>query len=192
MLSKKLQLKFYLERNGKPLELESFVPVFHDWIRRDALGELLIDVADYAHVQDGPGVVLIGHASDYFLDLGDGRPGLLYTRKRDASESGPERVAEAFRRALKACRLLEQAEPLAGHVRFRTDEVLVRVVDRASTANDDQNFNELRGELEATLAQLWAGASVRIEREGSPKELLTARVRAASAPTLDTLLNRAG
>ena len=190
MLSKKLQLKFFLEQNGKPLELESFVPVFHDWIRRDALGELLIDVADYAHVQDGPGVVLIGHASDYFLDLGDGRPGLLYTRKRDAAGSGPERVAEAFRRALKACRLLERAEP--GHVRFRTDEVLVRVVDRASTANDEQSFNELRGELEATLAQLWAGASVRVEREGSPQELLSARVRASSAPTLETLVNRAG
>ena len=77
-------------------------------------------------------------------------------------------------------------------MRFRTDEVLVRVVDRAGTTNDDANFNELRAELETTLAQLWAGTSVRIEREGSPKELLTARVRAGAAPPLETLVARAG
>lgn len=192
MSSNKLQIKFFLEQNGKPIELEPFVPVFHDWIRRDALGELLIDVADYAHVKDGPGVVLIGHGSDYFLDLDQGRPGLLYTRKRGAPDNAAELVADAFRRALKACSLLERAAGLAGRVRFRTDEVLIRVPDRLAAANDDAGFAELRAQLEAPLAQLWAGSPVRIEREGSPKELLTARVRASSAPSLETLLNRAG
>lgn len=192
MLSNKLQVKFFLEQNGKPLELAPFVPVFHEWIRNDALGELLIDVVDYAHVHDGPGVVLIGHASDYFLDLDQGRPGLMVTRKRDASGDAEQRIRDAFRRTLKACRLLEQAQSLNGHVRFRTDELLVRVVDRVAAANDEAHFQELKAELAATLAGLYAGAALRVDREGSAKELLTVRVRASSPPSLDTLANRAG
>jgi hypothetical protein len=189
MVSDKLQLKLYVEQNGKPFELEPFVPVFHDWIRTNALGELLLDVVDYAHVQNGPGVVLIGHAADYSLDLRDGRPGLLYNKKRQPPPAG-ERFTDAFRRALKACTLLEQEQKLDGHVRFKTDQLVVKVVDRAATANDDDSFAALRSELEPTLAKVYGGAAVRVERVGTPKELLTARITASDAPSAATLLSR--
>lgn len=191
MRSNKLQIKFYIEQNGTALELEPFVPVFHDWIKRDALGELLIDVVDYAHVHRGPGVVLIGHGSDYFIDAADGRPGLLYTRKREAPSDPAERLQDAFKRALTACRLLEQEPALAGHIRFSTAEVVVRVLDRLTTSNDDASFVALKRELEPVLTKLYAGSKVEFERAGSSKELLTARVRASSSPDLETLVGRA-
>ena len=66
----------------------------------------MIDVANYAHVPKGPGVVLIGHGSDYFIDEGEGRLGLLHSRKRGAPDAG-DRLADAFRRTLHAASLLE-------------------------------------------------------------------------------------
>jgi len=108
MDGQKLQLKFFV---AEPFgfQLEPFVPVFHDWIRRKLLGtETLIDVADYAHVHHGPGILLVGHQSDYYIDLGQGRPGLLFSRKREALAEPAANIQDAFRRALYACSLLEQ------------------------------------------------------------------------------------
>ena len=65
----KLQLKIYLTpESAKSFDVESLIPVFHRWIKQRALPELTIDVASYQHVPQGPGVVLIGHGADYFLD----------------------------------------------------------------------------------------------------------------------------
>ena len=79
----KLQLKIYLTpESARAVDLEDLIPVFHRWIKQRLLPELTIDVANYRHVPQGPGVVLIGHGSDYFMDEGEGRPGLLHNRKR--------------------------------------------------------------------------------------------------------------
>ena len=37
------------------VDLEPLIPIFHDWIRDRVFEELLLDVADYRHVPEGPG-----------------------------------------------------------------------------------------------------------------------------------------
>ncbi|HEX3371272.1 MAG TPA: hypothetical protein VHS08_02075, partial [Candidatus Acidoferrales bacterium] len=69
-----------LLQNPQGIRLEPLVPVFHSWIEHQN-GELLIDVADYAHVPAGPGVVLIGHEGNYSVDNADDRLGVRYNRK---------------------------------------------------------------------------------------------------------------
>src|SRR4051812_46624230 len=96
----KLQLKIYAEPTHG-LELDAYIPVFHAWIKHHVLKDLLIDVANYAHVPNGPGVALIGHGADYFMDEGEGRLGLLYNRKRAAPEPGA-RLGDAFRSVVHA------------------------------------------------------------------------------------------
>jgi hypothetical protein len=189
MEAKKLQVKFFLENES--VKLEDIVPVFHAWIREHKLGtEMLVDVADYAHVQDGPGVVLIGDASDYYLDLADGRPGLLYSRKRWASENASERVEDALRRALNACRLLE-SEALAVPLRFRTDEVLFRINERLHSENTDAGFAKVRPVLEQAFAKLY-GKAPSLERQGEARELLTVKASSPGAADVKTLLDRLG
>jgi hypothetical protein len=76
-LEGRLELKLFAEPNGVP-EARDLVPVFHGWIRdRRIPHELLIDVADYSHVHQGPGVILVGHRAMYGIDRTDGRPGFL-------------------------------------------------------------------------------------------------------------------
>lgn len=190
MDARKLKLKVFVEHLDR-LELESLVPVFHGWIRDGALDEPMIDVADYRHVPNGPGVVLIGHGSDYYLDQGEGRLGLLYSRKRQAPSDPTERLFDVFTRAFAACRLLENEAALGGRVRFRTDELLFQIPDRLGYPNTPEVHQMIRPELEAFVSRLYAG-SVTLEPRGGPREQLGVAIRASRAPSLDTLMKRLG
>jgi len=190
MKSEKLQIKFFAKPD-RSFEIEAIVPVFHRFIREHAFDELMIDVADYKHVKNGPGIALIGDANDYFLDEGEGRPGLLFSRKRHGS--GPEaRLREGFARALKACTLLEAAPELGGKLAFASDEVLVRTPDRLNAPNDDASFAEISGELGPLLDKLYGAGSYRVERGPLSPEPLSLRVKATSTPTLAAMLAKLG
>src|SRR5436190_3259719 len=155
----KLQLKIYATPEAaKAIGPEALIPVFHRWIKDHVLPELTIDVANYGHVPEGPGVVLIGHGSDYFIDEGERRLGLLHNRKR----SGPpaaERLSDLARRTLHAAALLEKEPSLAGKLAFATNELLFRVNDRLAAPNTEATFGAVRAELEALGKQLY-GAPV--------------------------------
>ena len=188
MESNRLSVKVYAETSAP---LEHFIPALHRWIRESVLDELVIDVADYGHVQEGPGVLLVGHASDYCWDQSEGRLGVTYTRKRDAPPPA-ERLADAVRRALNAARLLERERGLEG-LRFKTDELLVRALDRLHAPADAAGFAALKAELEPLATRLYPGANVSIEREGEARDPLSARIRAsASAGSVDELFSRIG
>jgi hypothetical protein len=183
--SNRIQVKVFASKFPEP---GAFVPVFHRWIRERVLDELAIDVADYEHVHEGPGVVLIGHSFDYYWDLGEGRPGLVYTRKREAP--APEaRLTDAVRRALVGCRLLEQ-DPALGGIAFRTDELLVRLPDRLHAPSSAANYGALEAELASLAAKLYGAAKPTIERVGDDREVLAARVKSSAAAGIAELLAR--
>jgi hypothetical protein len=187
----KLQLKIYLTpESARTLDVEALIPVFHRWIKQRALPELMIDVANYQHVPKGPGVVLIGHGADYFLDEGEGRPGLLHNRKRAGLAPG-ERLADLARRTLHAAALLEKDLALTGKIKFATNELLFRVNDRLAAPNTDATLAALRPELETLARTLFAGA-FDLTRVGGAKELFAVRITTGTSAPLATLLERAG
>jgi hypothetical protein len=187
----KLQLKIYATpASAQSLEAEAFIPVFHRWIKERRLPELVIDVANYVHVPEGPGVVLIGHGSDYFMDEGEGRLGLLHNRKR----SGPapaERLGDLARRTLHAASLLEKDLALVGKLKFATNELLFRVNDRLAAPNTDATLARFKGELDALAQRLFA-APFTLARVGGSKDLFAVRLTTIDSPPLATLLDRAG
>jgi hypothetical protein len=168
----KFQVKVYTKSGD--IELEKLVPVFHEWIRQKKIDdELLIDVADYAHVPQGPGVVLIGHQSDYYLDVADDRPGLLYSRKRGFDGSLQEGIDDTFRRALQACRMLEEESNL--DFEFATDEVFFRVQDRLNAPNEAATYEAYKPALEHATSTFF-GDSASFERVGGPREPFAVRI----------------
>jgi hypothetical protein len=182
----KLQVKLFID--GDVPHADRFIPVFHDWIKHHKLPELLIDVANYAHVPKGPGVALIGNDGDYFIDDTDGRAGLLYSRKREAPV--PEaRIADAFRRALNAATLLEKS--FDGKLRFRTDELLFRINDRLKAPAGETTFTEVRPELDAHCTKLFAGTH-KLALVGGAKQLFSVKITTDGKADLATLLGRAG
>jgi hypothetical protein len=187
----KLQLKIFVAPDAaRPIDPESFVGVFHRWIKQKLLPELVIDVASYLHVPKGPGVVLIGHGSDYFMDEGEGRLGLLHNRKR-AGLAPADRLADLARRTINAAALLEADPTFGGKLRFSTRELLFRINDRLAAPNTDATFAALKPELTAWANGLYAG-KVALERAGSPKDLFSVRLTSPTEIPLAALLERAG
>jgi hypothetical protein len=171
----KFQFKLFIA-NPDALDLDAVVPVFHDFIRERALPELLIDVADYAHVEGGPGVVLIGHGYDVYVDLMDGRPGVLVSRKRDAEGSTEDIVRNTLSLALRAAALLEERLP----IRFSTGEALFRAIDRLRTPNDDATHATLGPVVESVCGALAKVSGV--SRAGDPRAPYTISLALESAP----------
>jgi hypothetical protein len=191
MSPQKLQLKIFASPDSaRAIESEELIPVFHRWIKEHVLPELIVDVANYAHVPEGPGVGLIGHGSDYFMDRGEGRLGLVHTRKRSGSPPA-ERLTDLARRTLHVASLLEREPALKGKLRFDPSELLLRVNDRLEAPSSDETFGALRGELEALAAKLFGGP-FELVRVGGPKDLFSVRFTGPSGAPLATMLERAG
>lgn len=173
----RLQLKLYVASTSFPSALQT-TGIFQGWIRDKRLGEeMLIDVADYAHVHHGPGIMLIGHQADYALDESEGRTGLLYSRKRDFGGEFPEQLGEALRRLKTAAEALQAEAALPAPLTFANDELLVRVNDRLHWRNDDASAERLIPEIRRGIATWWQVSedSVEVKREGEPRQLLTLR-----------------
>lgn len=153
------------------INLVDAIPVFHKWIQDKTMPELLIDVADYKHVPEGPGVMLIGHEADYSLDETDGRLGLLYNRK---SEVEGDALQQAFSSAHAAVRVLEATEVFAGRLEFSTTELEVILNDRLLYPNTEETWTEVIAAFEAFATDLYGAGNYTIERRGEPRD----RVRA--------------
>src|SRR5689334_11638937 len=140
-------------KDAEKVDLEAVVPVFHSWIQGQIFDELLLDVADYSHVPDGPGIVLIGHEADYALDNTDGRLGLRYNRKAPMPGSNRERLVQATRAALSAFERLEQDFNL----HFNNREMEIVINDRLLAPNNEETRQAVEPELKAFLDQLFGG-----------------------------------
>jgi len=159
------------------IDLAMAIPVFHRWIQNRVTSELLIDVADYRHVPDGPGVILIGHEAHYALDSAGGRFGLLYNRRTEAEGSTREKIQQAYDAALAACKRLEDEPEFRGKLKFHPGDVELIFNDRCLTPNTDETFAALLPEIERLFNGLWGGGSFELSRRGEPRDRL--RVGAA-------------
>jgi hypothetical protein len=172
MNPKRIALKLFATRPVPRDELHRFIGVFHGFIQEAAVPGLLIDVADYAHVPDGPGVMLIGHDVDYGIDLTRGRTGLLAVRKR----AGDEGLAALFRDALgklrAAARALEGDEHAA--IQFDTRELEIAFPDRLAAPNNAAAFELASKEL-LPVARAELGDAVRFANAAAddPRRMLT-------------------
>jgi hypothetical protein len=143
--------------------LDAAIPVFHRWIQAGALPELLIDVADYRHVPDGPGVILIGHEANYSLDCSNGRLGLLYNRKSICGNAFEERLSLAYERAHDAARRLEREPEFAGRLSFDAHRCEVLINDRRLAPNNAETWALVRPELESFFRRLWGEEDIRLD-----------------------------
>lgn len=192
MNASKIHLALYFA-DADALPLEPFVPLFHHWIKTDALGEVLVDVSDYGHAHQSPvAVLLTGHGSDYAIDLSEGRPALAYRRKRAAPEATVDRLDDAWTRLLVAAHELEQAPDFKPRLRLRTDELRFRIADRLNAPNTDATQREVEPHLREALSRWFGDHEVSIDREGSAREMFSLRIRIADPPSVSQLLSRRG
>ena len=173
MVLLRVQVKFFVE-NPAALDLPAFVGIFHRWIQQNSVPGLLIDVADYKHVHEGPGILLIGHEGDYSLDMTGGRPGLLYTRKRKVDATLQDQLRQAFQLAQTAVDLIEAETPL----RFKKDQAEIRFADRLLIRNEPATLDTLRPDLAAVLSEIYGDVTPTLSVTSTdPREVFTVRVQ---------------
>src|SRR4051794_21881369 len=184
MQAQKLCVKLFLK---DPAQLHGLklVPVFQSWIQMHAVEDhLAIDVADYEHVPDGPGTVLVTHEANFSLDNGGGRPGLLYQRKQPLPGGFGGRLGTIFSATLQGAARLEENPGLE----FRTDEISLRIADRLLAPNTAETFATVKPELEAFLRKLLGSASFQLEHKASADKLFEVGIKSATTASVSDLL----
>ena len=179
-----------LVRNPEEVDLEPLIPVFHGWIQ-DPVGEgLLLDIADYRHVDAGPGVVLIGHEGNYSVDNTDNRLGVRYNRKAALDGSNQDRLKQATRAALTACQRLEGDPRLGGRLRFNGQEIEIFVNDRLLAPNCDATREAFKSDFQIFFQKLFGGSEYSMSYGSDPRKLFTVSVKAAQPFPLADLLEK--
>lgn len=174
------------------VDLEPLIPTFNRWIQEQAFEELLLDIGDYRHVPAGPGVVLIGHQANYSVDNADNRLGVRYNRKAVLAGSNQDRLVQATRAALIACRQLEAEPLLAGKLRFGGHEIEITINDRLLAPNDPATREALDPDLHLFLEKLFRGSEISVAYPADRRSLFGITAKASRPFSIADLLANIG
>jgi hypothetical protein len=173
-------VKLYSTEPGIPDS--TFVPIFHEWIRGRALGMVLLDVADYTHVPDSPGVMLIAHETTFSLDRSDGRFGLLAQQRRPIVGNADDAIATTLRQALLVADRLEADRRLAGRLAFDRTSIRIEANDRLRSPNSEIGFAAFEPWARTGVSRVYPHASIRaIPLAAPPRERLAIDVEILAA-----------
>jgi hypothetical protein len=173
-----------LVKDSASVDWAAVVPLFHGWIQGQIFEELLLDVADYSHVPDGPGIMLIGHEADYALDNTDGRLGVSYKRKAPLPGSNRDRLEQGVRASMKAFERLAQDLKLD----FNGRDVEIVINDRLLAPNTAETRNAVEPELKSLFTGLFAEADYSLAYQSEPRRLFGVTASATREFSLDELL----
>jgi hypothetical protein len=187
----KVNVKVFLDA-AQGLEADALLAVFGRWRLEE--GEEIVDLADYAHVPEGPGILLVSHRWHFGVDWDGGRPGLFYSSRKGLEGSLEERFAAVIRAGFEKGRRLLAEPELRGSAQPLAGELEVVINDRLLAPNTDQSDAALRPALEAALKRLYAGGSYELRRDADPSRRLGYRVSAAvpAGVTFEALISRLG
>jgi hypothetical protein len=191
MDSQRFTAKLFTLDAAASVPKEDVVLFFHRVIQDRLLDEITVDVTDYSHVPDGPGVMLICHEAHYSMDRGGGRLGLRCAAKRGATGDTAERIRRVLRKVLRLAERMEAHEILGGRVKFDTRSALVSIEDRLVAPSAQETFDALAPVLAGVATDVW-GAPPVLVRVGSPKEPFQVEMSAPVGPTVTDLLSRLG
>lgn len=185
---KRIAVKFFVTDPEAGADLAPFIPLFHRFIQQASVPGLLLDVADYAHVPSGPGVVLIGHDVDYGIDSVSGRTGLLVVRKRAGETPLAELLADTLSKALAMVDAI--VEDGSAKIQFDLGRVEIQLLDRLAAPNDEKGLAAVKQSVESVASKLFGQSTLaRVAAEDS-RVPLTIEAVAAEAADAKTLLGR--
>lgn len=180
MTLKRYQVRLF-QSGGSEVAFEEIVPVFHKWIREGASNGLLIDVADYKHVPNGPGIMLVGFEEDYSYGEADGRRVLSVVVKRPDGLALRESAAVAIRRLLDAADRLEREPALIGRLRFDASQIEIALLDRLAVERAGIDRKSVADSVARAIESLGAaGVSVEWLEHTDPRRPAKLIVRLAN------------
>ena len=167
----KFGIKLYLTSNNS-FDSKSMIPVFHSWIQNKTIdNHLLIDVADYSHIKDGPGVMLVAHEGIFSLDQENFHPGIMYMRKTKMEGNFNKRLIKILDITLQAANLLNNND---FNRDFDFTQNLFRFIanDRRIAENTLENQNLYQGVVREVLQEKYKTSNVKFVNISNKNERL--------------------
>jgi len=158
-----VNVKFFI-KNPDYINVAEAAGVFQKWIQEDRVDDLLIDVADYRHVPEGPGVILVGHNAIYSLDEAEGRPGILFNRRTVSDAAPADQIKDGIETARKICGMLAQEDGFKGKLEFSDTTLQITINDRNLAPNTDETLQALKPDIESALTATLGEGSYTLNR----------------------------
>jgi hypothetical protein len=136
----------------------------------------LIDVADYRHVPEGPGVILVAHNAFYSLDNNKDRPGLHFNRRTPVDGDTRQVLVHALESARNFARLMAGDDRLDGKLILDRRTLQIAVNDRQFAQNSDATLARLQPDTEAALKQTLGERSYSFTLTTDPRARFTVEV----------------
>jgi hypothetical protein len=174
------------------LNLDPFLSIFGRWRTETEHPAQWVDLADYAHMSRGPGIVLIGHQCNFSFDLGGTSPGILYVSKRGLDGPAEDRLRRVLCNALDLSRRLLAEPEFPPEVRIHSGSLELKFNDRLETPNTDETDRLLRPVVLAVLNRLWPCCGYELLPARDPASLYGFSVRSAQNEPLEQLAARLG
>lgn len=134
MEAQKVVIKFPAQVDN--VDLGAIGAVFTKWIQDSAIPGTLIDVADYSHMFEGLGVILVAHEYIISLDQQDGVDGLRIAYRLNSEDSLADRIKAGVQ-------LLNQADELLKasglDLNLNKSEYFIGVADRLNAGSEIHN-----------------------------------------------------
>ena len=174
------------------LNLAPFLAIFGRWRADKKHPAGWVDLADYAHVPRGAGVVLVGFHANFAFDMADPAPGILYAAKKGLSGTHAERVALTFRAGVELSRRLIAEPEFPKTVHLRLDAFEIQFPDRLETPNNPATDQALRPAVSQVFDRIFGVSGYDLVAQADPKQAFGYSIRAKQSEPLDTLLKRLG
>ena len=176
----KFAIKLFLNMN-ESYSSKDFVPVFHNWIQDKVISDhLLIDVADYSHVPDGPGVMLIAHEGHFSLDQENHQPGIMYMRKTDLDGTFNDRFNKILSTVIEVADRLRNSK-VNMDINFISNSFRFITNDRLYAENTIENQNLYKERIQNALNDKYPDNEVDYEEISGEKERLAFTIRFSDA-----------
>ena len=172
----KFGVKLFLETNGSHSSKE-FIPVFHTWIQEKVVADhLLIDVADYSHIPDGPGVMLIAHEGHFSLDQEKCQPGIMYMRRAKMGGDFNERFNQVLSNTIEAANRLRNND-ITNNVYFISNLFRFIANDRLYAENTIDNQHLYKEKIQKAINNKYPDRKIEFEDASDAKERMAFTVR---------------
>jgi hypothetical protein len=181
----RIDLKVLLDGPARP-KVDPLLTAFDRWRQETSAPSDWIDLADYAHMQHGPAVMMAGKREHISIDTNQPGPGILVQTRKDLAGSIEERFAEAFRRHLALSVRLTGEPEWPSELAVNGGEWIIAINDRLNFPNNDASDQALREGLIALLDNLFTDG-YNLGRDADPQHRLSYRLRAEGNPGLTEL-----
>ncbi len=172
--------------------LEPFIDIFGRWRQDKKHPAGWVDLADYAHVPKGPGIVLVGYQASVAFDMADPAPGILYMTRNGLEGANEARIRGALQSGLETAKKLVAEKEFPAGVELNTGALELRFADRVETPNTPTTDAALQPAIAAALDALYGASGYEMTREADTGQLYGYSVRAKQVGGLDGLIQKLG